>query len=252
MFKLRFVLPCLIASVLATGAGASAQSRFALLNGDVNGDFERDISDGIFLLSHLFLSGPPPVRLQPLEDGEPVIRNGDVNGDRVVDLSDAISLLNWLYASGAEPVLPYVVSEGAGGMATVSTTTTHRLDFSDTRTNPCTGEEISSAGRINSVSHTTMVNGKFQLVFLISWAGLEATAEPSGDSYRALNATRFFAHFDEAGLDSVFTSRVHFVNTDGTGDFIRYVTVVLQVNANGETTVSINPSGSPRIECLGR
>ncbi len=38
---------------------------FALENGDTNGDLERDLSDAVYLLGHLFLGGPGPVELQP-------------------------------------------------------------------------------------------------------------------------------------------------------------------------------------------
>ncbi|MEM7234415.1 MAG: dockerin type I repeat-containing protein, partial [Planctomycetota bacterium] len=65
------------------------------LRGDANGDRRLDLSDGVFVLGHLFLGGT-----------EPSCRKAaDVNDDANVDISDALYVLNFLFLGGA-PVPP--------------------------------------------------------------------------------------------------------------------------------------------------
>jgi hypothetical protein len=95
------------ASDLSVGVG------FALANGDVNGDMERDLSDAVELLGHLYLGNPEPVPLALCGSSEPIVRNGDSNGDGARDVSDAVHLLWWLFVGGREPV--GACFEGQGG-----------------------------------------------------------------------------------------------------------------------------------------
>ncbi len=80
------------------------------LNGDTNGDNILDISDVIYLLSHLFLGDPPPVEITCFlpncfsPDFERRLENGDVNGDNERDITDAVALLSWLFLDGEKPL----------------------------------------------------------------------------------------------------------------------------------------------------
>ncbi len=90
---------------------------FAFESGDTNGDSNRDLSDGLYLLDHLFVGGPAPV---PYACGTdiPSRDNGDVNGDSVLDLSDGVYLLGWLFLGGPEPVeIDCLWGEGSGAAA---------------------------------------------------------------------------------------------------------------------------------------
>lgn len=84
-------------------ARAQSGSGFALENGDTNGDLQRNLSDAVRVLGHLFLGSPAPVPLADCGAGPALVRNGDTNGDGRLDLSDGIRFLNWLYAGGTEP-----------------------------------------------------------------------------------------------------------------------------------------------------
>lgn len=84
---------------------------FALENGDTNGDLDRDLSDGIYLFSNLFLDGPAPVPLALCGTTAPAIQNGDSNGDGVIDISDPLHLLNWLFSDGPEPASACVLGD---------------------------------------------------------------------------------------------------------------------------------------------
>jgi hypothetical protein len=61
--------------------------------GDFNGDGAIDISDVVFLVNYLYISGPAP---DPLE-------LGDVNCDGSVDIADAVYLVNYLFIGGPPP-----------------------------------------------------------------------------------------------------------------------------------------------------
>lgn len=63
--------------------------------GDVNGDFEVDLSDLIYAVNFFFLGGANPVW--------PAWR-ANINGDFSRDLSDLIYLVNYLYLSGPRPM----------------------------------------------------------------------------------------------------------------------------------------------------
>src|SRR6266542_999135 len=67
----------------------------AIINGDSNGDWDIDLSDGVYLLNFLYGGGPAPV---PVDCGTGLIssENGDSNGDGSKDVSDVIVLLGWL------------------------------------------------------------------------------------------------------------------------------------------------------------
>jgi len=79
----------------------------ATQNGDSNGDEALDLSDAIYLLSHLFQGGSAPVLFcAPAGSKEEgcAAQNGDSNGDDALDLSDAIYLLGHLFQGGPAPV----------------------------------------------------------------------------------------------------------------------------------------------------
>ena len=91
--------------------GTLGQGGATLGNGDVNGDNALDLSDAIFLLTHLFQGGPAPVPCPgggggaiAGGQGGATLGNGDVNGDNALDLSDAIFLLAHLFQGGPAPV----------------------------------------------------------------------------------------------------------------------------------------------------
>lgn len=66
------------------------------LRGDVNLDRERDISDPVRTLTHLFKSDTQILCLDA----------ADANDDGALDVSDAVFTLHWLYASGKPPPEP--------------------------------------------------------------------------------------------------------------------------------------------------
>jgi hypothetical protein len=71
----------------------------AISHGDVNHDFEINVSDAIYIINYVFLGGPPP---------EPHISVGDANCDGAVNVSDAVWILNYVFISGAPPPVCYL------------------------------------------------------------------------------------------------------------------------------------------------
>jgi hypothetical protein len=105
--------------LLAPGAAGNAQGfpgiRFALDNGDVNGDADRDLSDGVYLLSYLFSGGAEPVPLALCGTEPTATINGDTNADGDIDISDPVQLLGWLFSAGPAPVPACSDGSGASG-----------------------------------------------------------------------------------------------------------------------------------------
>lgn len=65
--------------------------------GDANADGELNVTDGVFVLSHLFSGGGAP----------PCMKAADANDTGVLDLTDAVLVLNFLFSAGAEPAAPF-------------------------------------------------------------------------------------------------------------------------------------------------
>lgn len=65
--------------------------------GDANSDGTVDISDAVFLISHIFSGGASPAAC-----GYPK-GMGDANGDGTVDISDAVYLISRIFSGGAAP-----------------------------------------------------------------------------------------------------------------------------------------------------
>jgi hypothetical protein len=63
--------------------------------GDANNDETVDVSDVVYLINYLFISGPPPIALP----------SGDANCDGKIDISDVVYLINYLFIHGPAPVM---------------------------------------------------------------------------------------------------------------------------------------------------
>ncbi len=64
------------------------------LAGDANNDGALNIGDAVYLITHIFKSGPPP----------PCINEGDGNGDCALNVGDAVYLITHIFKSGPPPV----------------------------------------------------------------------------------------------------------------------------------------------------
>jgi photosystem II stability/assembly factor-like uncharacterized protein len=65
--------------------------------GDANSDGAIDISDAVFLISHIFTGGAAP------QDCNYAKGKGDANGDTAVDISDAVYLISRIFSGGPAP-----------------------------------------------------------------------------------------------------------------------------------------------------
>jgi hypothetical protein len=64
--------------------------------GDVNSDRIVNVTDGIYLINYIFLSGPAP---DPVE-------TGDTNCDSRISLVDPVCVINYVFSEGSEPCDP--------------------------------------------------------------------------------------------------------------------------------------------------
>jgi hypothetical protein len=71
--------------------------------GDANSDGSVDISDVVFLISHIFSGGVAPGPCACTGAGK---ARGDANGDGTVDISDAVYLISRIFSGGAPPHCP--------------------------------------------------------------------------------------------------------------------------------------------------
>jgi hypothetical protein len=88
-------------SVTVTNTNASTGTltngyTYVTIQFDPNGDVTVDPSDIFYLVSYLFLSGPPPM-------GSAGMLSGDANGDGVVDPADIFYAVNYVFLSGTAP-----------------------------------------------------------------------------------------------------------------------------------------------------
>ena len=67
------------------------------IRGDANDDAQVNLTDAVFILSHLFMG----------EDTPPCLAAADSTGNRALDLSDSVFLLNYLFIGGDAPPAPF-------------------------------------------------------------------------------------------------------------------------------------------------
>ena len=71
--------------------------RQPFVRGFLNEDAKLDLSDVIFILTHLFQGGPAPT----------CVMAADINDDNAVDIADAIAVLGFLFSGAAPPAPPF-------------------------------------------------------------------------------------------------------------------------------------------------
>ena len=64
---------------------------------DANADGQSNLSDAVFVLRFLFISGPEPLCL----------KSGDIDDNGRLQVTDAIYLLNFLFLAGQSPLNPF-------------------------------------------------------------------------------------------------------------------------------------------------
>ena len=73
------------------------QEETRFVRGDANDDTQVNLTDAVFILSHLFMGEATPACLAA----------ADSTGDRTLDLSDSVFLLNYLFNGGDAPPAPF-------------------------------------------------------------------------------------------------------------------------------------------------
>lgn len=73
------------------------QEETRFVRGDANDDAQVNLTDAVFILSHLFMGEAAPACLAA----------ADSTGNRALDLSDSVFLLNYLFNGGDSPPAPF-------------------------------------------------------------------------------------------------------------------------------------------------
>ena len=83
--------------VLDAECASLQEDETSFIRGDANDDSMVNLTDAIFILSHLFMGGAGPACLAA----------ADSTGNRSLDLSDSVFLLNFLFNGGDAPPAPF-------------------------------------------------------------------------------------------------------------------------------------------------
>ena len=94
---IRLLLTLILFSLIGLRGPVAQSADIPFVRGDANVDGSVNLSDGIWLLQHLFQSGP----------GGDCFAARDFNADGTVDLADALSIIQFQLLDGAAPRHPY-------------------------------------------------------------------------------------------------------------------------------------------------
>jgi hypothetical protein len=78
-------------------SAAPATAAESFIRGEVNQDFERDLSDPLGIIGYLFLGAGRPAGLEA----------ADADDSGLVDLTDAVNLISYLFLGGSQPEPPF-------------------------------------------------------------------------------------------------------------------------------------------------
>ena len=90
-------IPRGVRPILSSGSITILESAPRFRRGDANADGERNVTDAVFVLTHLFGGGEEPSCL----------KSADFNDSGQIDLTDPVYLLNFLFARGPQPAAPF-------------------------------------------------------------------------------------------------------------------------------------------------
>jgi hypothetical protein len=96
----RAVPALVLAAGTTLGVLASDEARAQFVRGDADSDGRIDLTDGIRILSFIFVGGPEPECMDA----------ADANDSGALDISDAIWILSWLFVDGPPPLPPSPIS----------------------------------------------------------------------------------------------------------------------------------------------
>ncbi len=143
---------------------------------------------------------------------------------------------------------------GAGteafGQAT-TTTTSENIPFTSSLFNQCNGDTVTFSGTLHATnSMTTDASGGTHLKTHMNYQDVTGTGTPSGVNYRVGTVSNEVVN-DNDGPQSTATviSTVKLIAQGPTLNYFLRVVLHVTINANGETTSTVQEAG---FECRGR
>lgn len=138
----------------------------------------------------------------------------------------------------------------AFGQAT-TTTTSETIPFTSNLFNPCNGDQVTFSGNLHVTNSMTFdASGGTHLKTHINYQNVTGTGIPSGLTYNVRTVINEVVN-DSDGPQSTATviSTVKLIARGPALDFFLRTVLHVTVNANGETTSTVNEVS---IECRGR
>ncbi|HEX7318370.1 MAG TPA: hypothetical protein VF297_30975 [Pyrinomonadaceae bacterium] len=141
-------------------------------------------------------------------------------------------------------------STNAFGQAS-TTTTNETVAFTSTLFNPCNGDTVTFSGNMNVVNTLTVDgNGGTHLKTHTNYQNVTGTGTPSGISYNVRTVSNEVTNDNDGPqYNATVISTVKLIAHGPSLDFYLRVVMHVTVNANGETTSSVQESN---FECRGR
>jgi hypothetical protein len=137
----------------------------------------------------------------------------------------------------------------AFGQAT-TTTTNETIPFTSTLPNPCNGDLVTFQGNMHVTNHvTTDSSGGTHVTSHMNYQGVSGTGTPSGLNYR-VGTTQNQTLNDNDGPQSEVTviQNVRLITQGPALNFFLQVVFHITINANGETTSTVNEA---KVQCRG-
>jgi hypothetical protein len=137
----------------------------------------------------------------------------------------------------------------AFGQAT-TTTTNETIPFTSTLPNPCNGDLVTFQGNMQVTNTvTTDAGGGYHLKTHVNYQNVTGTGTPSGNTYNVRTTSNETLNDNDAGqAETTVIQTVQFITQGPALNYFLQLGFHITVNANGETTSTIDES---RIQCRG-
>lgn len=141
---------------------------------------------------------------------------------------------------------------GTRAFAQATTTTTNEeIPFTDTRPNPCNGDQVTFQGTMHVTnSVTTDTSGGYHLKTHVNYQDVSGTGTPSGLSYNVRTTTNETLNDNDGPqAETTVIQTIKLISQGSSPNYFLHLVFHITVNANGETTSTVTESS---IECRGQ
>ena len=129
-------------------------------------------------------------------------------------------------------------------------TTNENIPFTDTRPNPCNGDQVTFSGTMHVTNHvTTDASGGFHLKTHVNYQDVSGTGVPSGLNYQVRTTTNETINDNDGPqYETTVIQTIKLVSQGPAPNYFLHIVFHITINANGQTTSTVTET---RIECRG-